>query len=78
MISDPMIYVECDGDKCTAGVELDNFHVTYPDYTGTGGAFDLSDKAIQSQLEDEDWLWVSDDKQLCEDCGEEYKQKHID
>ena len=66
MIHDAKVEVTCDGD-CGESLVIEPEY-KYMSYSGAGGHYDCSDKALNKTIEKEGWN-VDGDKQYCEECS---------
>jgi hypothetical protein len=66
MIHDATVEVTCDGDDCYNSIHVQPSYV-YMSYSGAGGHYDTSGRAIEEKLSDFGWT-VEDGKHYCESC----------
>lgn len=65
-IHDAQVEVTCDGDGCAESVFVTPEYV-YTSYSGSGGHYDTSVRAIHEKVEAEGWT-VDGEQTYCEGC----------
>ena len=66
MMHDTKVEITCDGENCSESITIDTTALA-------GGGCDT--RYAETEVEQNHWLWVSEDEHYCEDCRERREGK---